>query len=107
MPKSNHLLNFHVSKMTNNNGAVTALDAAYDSQSKKLVVKKCDGDVCTTATEKVNLANLFEFPAAKMSLLQRLHTDWLPMKKRKRTVKKSRMSKGKAQAKKKTKKRSL
>lgn len=71
------LLNFHVSQMSNMNGALTGVEAAYNGQTQKLVVKKCAGDHCETSTKKVDLAKVLAAPASKTSLFKRLQADWL------------------------------
>ena len=71
------LLNFHVSQMSNLNGALTGMEAAYNGQTQKLVVKKCAGDQCETSTKKVDLAKVLAAPASKTSLFKRLQADWL------------------------------
>jgi hypothetical protein len=63
--------------MTNMNGALTGMEAAYNGQTQKLVVKKCAGDHCETSTKKVDLAKVLAAPASKMSLFKRLQADWL------------------------------
>lgn len=71
------LLNFHVSQMSNLNGALTGMEAAYNGQTQKLIVKKCAGDQCETTTKKVDLAKVLATPASKTSLFKRLQADWL------------------------------